>query len=424
MKSSAALLAVSEITSGQWGMVTTSQAESRGVGRLDMSRLTKMGYLERIRQGVYRNSGVPESRYDALRAEWLSFMPGVLAEKRQMHPERDAVVSGTTAAWLRGEGDFSPKPYMFQKNERVQKVSQAVRVKKADISESDVEYVQGLPATTPTRTTLDLMLQGEDLGAISQMISDSSESEIDFTPIYKNVNRIASAYSVSTKEMESRLDMMNQMSKAISPTLKSFSASNDQIQKIASSISSINSGIINQISPDFNSSLGTLMKNSSEAAAISAAAMAINSEGINKVLAEISSSAKAFSIANEALAKIAASHVSIRSEWLDEISKSVLPSLQVAKAVSDIATSFYSSPATKALKALNRSSASIQRATNIASSPVLKALDKMDQQNMAIQRATNIGSSPVLKALDGFTRQGEELQRLENFTEDENYPND
>lgn len=352
MKSSASLLAVSEITSGQWGMVTTAQAESRGVGRLEMSRLTKMGYLERIRQGVYRNSGAPESRYDGLRAEWLSFMPGVLAEKRQMHPERDAVVSGTTAAWLRGEGDFSPKPYTFQKNVRVQKVSQTVRVKKADISESDIEYVQGLPVTTPTRTTLDLMLQGEDLGAISQMISDSSESEIDFTPIYKNVNKIANAYSVSTKEMKSRLEMMNQMSLAMMPNHKSFSITNDLIQRLASSITSINSGVIDQFSSEMNSSLAALIQSSSRATSNVAAATAINSESVNKVLSDIRSSAKTLSIANESLTKIVASNAIISSEWLNQISKAVLPTLQVATAMSEIANSLNSSGAIRAFEAL------------------------------------------------------------------------
>lgn len=399
MKSGAALLEVSEITSGQWGMVTTAQAESKGVGRLDMSRLTKMGYLERIRQGVYKNSGVPESKYDGLRAEWLSFMPGVLAEKRQMHPERDAVVSGTTAAWLRGEGDFSPKPYMFQKNARVQKVSRAVRVKKVDISESDVEYVQGLPVTTPTRTTLDLMLQGKDLGAISQMISDASESEIDFAPIYRSVNRIASAYAVSTKEMESRLDMMNQMSLSMTPNLKSFSLANDQIQRIASSFSSINPRAINQFSTEANSSIAALMQNSATAAAEIAAAVAINSEGINKVFADLKSSAKALSIVNESLAKIAASNVSIRSEWLDQFSKSALPTLQVAKAVSEIATSYNSSSAIKALEALN-------------------------WQSDEIQKAMSITSSLAVTALEAATRQNEGLQRFKNFTKDENYPNE
>ena len=75
MKSTEALRVLAELTSYQWGMVTSAQASMRGVTRLDLSRLADSGHTIRLAHGVYMDAGAPGDQYDDLRAAWLSTEP-------------------------------------------------------------------------------------------------------------------------------------------------------------------------------------------------------------------------------------------------------------------------------------------------------------------------------------------------------------
>ncbi|GAB7305223.1 hypothetical protein MAFF212519_31410 [Clavibacter michiganensis] len=66
MKSLDALPLLAELTAGQWGMVTTAQAEAVGVSRLQLSRLAQRGLLERMAHGVYRDAGSAPGEWDPI----------------------------------------------------------------------------------------------------------------------------------------------------------------------------------------------------------------------------------------------------------------------------------------------------------------------------------------------------------------------
>jgi hypothetical protein len=212
MKTNMALRTLSDVTGSQWGLVTTQQAEQIGVSRLVLSRLHQQGQLERVRQGVYQDSGSPSSFVTELQAHWLSFKPAVLAEKRLRNLEGEAIVASTTASWLRQEGDFLPEPFSFYYPQRVQKASTGIKVIKAEVPVSDVEIAHGLPTTTKTRTLLDLFGQGRDLGGMQSIIQDGGIKELDLERIRSASKIIAARYGLPAKAFAKQLERILQSS--------------------------------------------------------------------------------------------------------------------------------------------------------------------------------------------------------------------
>ena len=101
MKALDALNITDGIAASQRGLVTSAQALAAGVGRMELSRLAANGHLERVGRGVYRASGAPSIREEAVWAAWLSLEPAALAHSRdplamrqirlaQLSPEEDA----------------------------------------------------------------------------------------------------------------------------------------------------------------------------------------------------------------------------------------------------------------------------------------------------------------------------------------------
>ncbi|MDO4061209.1 type IV toxin-antitoxin system AbiEi family antitoxin domain-containing protein, partial [Clavibacter michiganensis] len=127
MKSLDALPLLAELTAGQWGMVTTAQAEAVGVSRLQLSRLAQRGLLERMAHGVYRDAGSAPGEWDPIRAAWISTDSRRTAEERITSGDPRAVVGGSTAAHLHGYGDLQPEPYDFITSKRRQSQRSDVR---------------------------------------------------------------------------------------------------------------------------------------------------------------------------------------------------------------------------------------------------------------------------------------------------------
>ena len=172
MKTTEALKALDDLTVGQWGMVTTAQAAARGITRLQLSRLAEQGHLERIGHGIYRDAGVLAGRFDAIKAAWLSIDTKRTAQERLSLTPCDAVVSGATAAYLFGLGDFVPEPYQFTVPARrqTQRTELIFRVKR--LPEDSVTQREGLPVTTPEQTVADLMEDGTDRSLIADVVAD------------------------------------------------------------------------------------------------------------------------------------------------------------------------------------------------------------------------------------------------------------
>ena len=163
--------ALNDIASSQKGMFTTAQAQGAGVERYAVSRLEKLGNIERLAKGVYRMGGAPGQREEDVFAAWLSLNPG----RRPGSPpaERDPIAMGATAAWLHRIGEVGPTPYEFCTDERRQTQRPDLVLRKRKIDTADVTVVSGIPATTPSRTVIDLIDYGEDLSLIANVLNDA-----------------------------------------------------------------------------------------------------------------------------------------------------------------------------------------------------------------------------------------------------------
>lgn len=172
MKSLDALNILADLSASQRGLFTTAQAHAVGVDRLTLSRLAKNGHIERIVSGVYRASAAPSFREERAFAVWLALEPTTPAWERP----RDAgglVASHGTAAWLLGLGELNPEPFTFTSARRRQTRRRGVRLVKAVLDGADVTDDAGIPVTTPERTILDLLRDGEDLSLIGSVLRDA-----------------------------------------------------------------------------------------------------------------------------------------------------------------------------------------------------------------------------------------------------------
>ena len=170
MKALDALNITDGIAVSQRGLVTSAQAHAAGVGRMELSRLAANGHLERVSRGVYRASGAPSIREEAVWAAWLSLEPRTPAHARD---PLSCAVSHNTAAWLMGLGELGPEPLTFTSATRRQVQREGLRVVRGRLCADDVRTVAGLPCTTASRTVRDLVSDGEDLSLVASVLSDA-----------------------------------------------------------------------------------------------------------------------------------------------------------------------------------------------------------------------------------------------------------
>jgi predicted transcriptional regulator of viral defense system len=197
MKAVLAIKALSEVTAWQWGLVTVSQAQLVGVSRLNLSRLSAAGLLKRIRQGVYLDCSVPDSWLTPLRAQWLSFKPDTLAFQRLEVIHTELVVGSRTACWVWGVGDFNELPYTFYSTSRIKREIDGVKTVTIKLEPSDITIVDGLPVTTQTRTIIDLMREGFDLGGVGQVINEFGYENINFERLRTSAQSLKTPYGLT-----------------------------------------------------------------------------------------------------------------------------------------------------------------------------------------------------------------------------------
>ena len=174
MKSMEALRILAELTSYQWGMMTSAQASMRGITRLDLSRLAEAGHLNRLAHGVYMDAGAPGDEFDDLRAAWLSTEPKLLAEVRIKDRGNGVVVAGEAATLLHGIGDFQAHQRDFVSPTRRQTQRQEIRFRQRELDPRDVTLAHGLPVMTIERTIADLVEDLKDLSLIADALRDAS----------------------------------------------------------------------------------------------------------------------------------------------------------------------------------------------------------------------------------------------------------
>jgi hypothetical protein len=129
---------------------TTAQAHKRGWSRKLLEGAAADGRLRRLFRGVYVDARIPDSRSLRLDAIALVRPPG-------------AIACSETAAWLHGVDTFKPSE-RFALEPRFVVVHSTTRItvptalcRQANIADDDVMELDGIPVTTPVRTTSDLL---------------------------------------------------------------------------------------------------------------------------------------------------------------------------------------------------------------------------------------------------------------------------
>lgn len=204
-----ALGVLAGLSSAQWGLFTSSQAAARGVSRLDLSRLAEAGLLERVTHGVYRDAGAAGDEFEGLRSAWLAIVPKVDASARLQALADDAVVSGTSAAWLHGIGDLRADRHEFTCSVRRQTQRQEVRIVTRPIATADVTVRHGLPVTTVERTIADLVADRVDLSLVAKVLGDAMRTgSVDLENVAHRLAPLAARNGCPAGDGQSLLDRL------------------------------------------------------------------------------------------------------------------------------------------------------------------------------------------------------------------------
>ncbi|HEY0186595.1 MAG TPA: type IV toxin-antitoxin system AbiEi family antitoxin domain-containing protein [Cellulomonas sp.] len=171
-----ALAVVSELAAGQWGLLTTAQAEREGLTRLQLVRLTDASVLERVDRGVYATASSP-TEHRALRAAWLTLDPTRTAEERLADPIAAGVASHTSAAGLHRLGDLLDDEPELTLSRRKQS-RRRIRLHRLPLAVDDVTLVDGIPTTTVERTVADLLRDGHDPDHVAQVVGHGARRGI------------------------------------------------------------------------------------------------------------------------------------------------------------------------------------------------------------------------------------------------------
>lgn len=172
MKETTAISRLEEEASSQWGMFTTAQAQQGNVSRQHIAQLLKRGQIERASSGVYRFTSAPSTSSDDIKAAWLSTNPKKFAHERIAHKNYDAVITGSTAAYLYEVGDLYASPYTFGVQMRRQSQRPDIRYIKSSWDDEDITLIEGLPTARPEKTIADLIRSHEDTSLISDVAID------------------------------------------------------------------------------------------------------------------------------------------------------------------------------------------------------------------------------------------------------------
>jgi len=165
-----AVESLSGFTAEQWGMVTTRQALSVGVDDVTMHRLRAAGLLETVRHGVHSLTSSPASEARPEQAAWLSLRPEAAAWERPKIDPDGGVISHRSAARLHGLGELPAIRVEMTVPRRRTMRDPGVWLRKAELTDSDVTTLDGLPTTTPIRTIRDLLDQHIDASHIATII--------------------------------------------------------------------------------------------------------------------------------------------------------------------------------------------------------------------------------------------------------------
>lgn len=163
---------VMEIAAGQHGYLTTSQAREHGVSKDALRMMAKRSVIDRISWGLYRVPSLPPSDYS-------EFMKAALWPS-----ETTGVISHESALSLYGLSDVSPGQIhiTLPADYRTHRdIPGRFHLHHADLDDSEIRRMEGVPVTTPTRTIRDCHEAGIGTRLLRQAI-DEGQREGFLTP--------------------------------------------------------------------------------------------------------------------------------------------------------------------------------------------------------------------------------------------------
>lgn len=170
------LPALLEVANEQGGYVTTRQAAQFGVEPGRLAQLAQSGDVRRVRWGVYAMRHAHHRLEDEISA-WLSIDRERLPWERDHEPI--AVLSHSSAASLHDLGTVIPRlPSLTVPPEhRGATRGTDIEIHVAPLPSADWSWIRSddvkLPATTPSRTIVDLVLAGEELSYVQRAIAEA-----------------------------------------------------------------------------------------------------------------------------------------------------------------------------------------------------------------------------------------------------------
>jgi predicted transcriptional regulator of viral defense system len=175
MQRSEALGALLEAASEQGGYVTSRQAARLGLARDDIARLTASKDLRRVRRGVFAMRHADQRHEDEI-ATWLHFERDRLPWERAKGGPR-AVISHASAAALHGLGTIIPgRPVVTLTQGRPPHIAD-IEVHRVPLRRDDWNWLDlgsvSLPVTTPSRTIVDLLLDGQEPSYIERAVAEA-----------------------------------------------------------------------------------------------------------------------------------------------------------------------------------------------------------------------------------------------------------
>lgn len=140
-----------DIAESQLGYFTAAQARAAGVHQVRLIQLHKTGDIERVTRGVYRLTRFPLSPHG-------QYMEAALWPQVR-RPDARAVISHVSALVLHELSEVSPAKIHITLPPQL-RVRRAVPPQLvlhfASLAPEDVQVVEGVPVTTPTRTIRDV----------------------------------------------------------------------------------------------------------------------------------------------------------------------------------------------------------------------------------------------------------------------------
>jgi predicted transcriptional regulator of viral defense system len=159
--------AVHELALGQHGVFTAEQATKMGVNPKSLVAMAARGRrLERIAFGLYRDLGAPETR-------WTEYMKAALWPQGVV-----GVLSHDTALGLMNLSDANPAlihvTIPAQHRVRRRKPPPGVVLHRANLPDTDVGSIEGIPVTKAARTIRDCAAMNIGPALIRQAIEDAT----------------------------------------------------------------------------------------------------------------------------------------------------------------------------------------------------------------------------------------------------------